>query len=129
MNIGMKMYELLSSLRPLPFTMSDVLLILFLHDIEKPWKYGNKINKCDENFLLTKEDKHNFRVNKLKEYNIKLTPDQVNAFKYTEGELCDYTSKKRVMNQLAVLCHLADITSARIWHDYPKQTEDPWSAI
>ncbi|MEZ4211230.1 MAG: hypothetical protein R3B39_03005 [Candidatus Paceibacterota bacterium] len=29
----------MSYLRKLNFTISDALLILFLHDIEKPWKY------------------------------------------------------------------------------------------
>ena len=39
MNIAIALYESLNSLRALTFSLSDALLVLFLHDIEKPWKY------------------------------------------------------------------------------------------
>src|SRR5436190_24317867 len=39
MNIGAKVYDLYNSLRLLPFSKSDVLLIVFLHDLEKPFRY------------------------------------------------------------------------------------------
>lgn len=42
-----------------------------------------------------------------------------------EGELNDYSSKIRVMNELAAFCHKVDVHSARIWYDYP-QNNDPW---
>jgi hypothetical protein len=40
MNIAIELYKNLGSHRPLPFSLSDVLLILYLHDLEKPWKYA-----------------------------------------------------------------------------------------
>lgn len=40
MNFGCRLYHLMNSLRPLPFSLGDALLVLFLHDIEKPWKYA-----------------------------------------------------------------------------------------
>ncbi|MEX0596611.1 MAG: hypothetical protein WD512_08925, partial [Candidatus Paceibacterota bacterium] len=42
MNIGIVLYQQLNSFRPLPFTLSDLLLVLYLHDIEKPWRYELK---------------------------------------------------------------------------------------
>ncbi|MBX4190352.1 hypothetical protein KW791_03615, partial [Candidatus Parcubacteria bacterium] len=39
MNIAIVNHKGLSELRPLPFSLSDALLVVFLHDLEKPWKY------------------------------------------------------------------------------------------
>ena len=39
MNYACFLYDKMSELRPLPFLLSDALLVLFLHDIEKPVKY------------------------------------------------------------------------------------------
>ncbi|MCC6997207.1 MAG: hypothetical protein IT370_21515, partial [Deltaproteobacteria bacterium] len=39
MNIASVLYDRFVALRPLPFSRSDLLLVVFLHDIEKPWKY------------------------------------------------------------------------------------------
>lgn len=126
MNIACALFETLDSLRPLPFKLADALIVLFLHDIEKPWKYttgpeGQRIS------VLNKEEAHVFRAKKLQEYGITLTPAQENALKYVEGEFNDYTPKRRVMNELAAFCHLCDVTSARIWHDYPAVENDPWA--
>ncbi len=38
MNIAKVLYEPLNTLRPLPFSLSDSLLVLYLHDLEKPWR-------------------------------------------------------------------------------------------
>jgi hypothetical protein len=125
LNIGRVLYDGLGSLRPLAFTLSDALFVLFLHDIEKPWKY--RID-CDGNLenipeLHDKAARHAFRLKKLDEYGIVLNDEQLNALKYVEGELDDYTNTRRVMGPLAAFCHLADVTSARIWFDYPS---DAW---
>ncbi|MEB3340037.1 hypothetical protein, partial [Okeania sp.] len=37
MNIAYSFYHHLNGLRTLPFSLSDVLLVTFLHDLEKPW--------------------------------------------------------------------------------------------
>lgn len=126
MNIGLVLYNQLNLLRPLQFTLSDVLLVIFLHDIEKPWKYELIDGKPEiKPELVDKGNQKQFRDMKLKEYGILLSEEQANAMQYVEGEYKDYSSRERMMHPLAALCHLADITSARIWHDYPKD-DDPW---
>lgn len=128
MNIVVMLYWALSAARPLPFALSDALLIVYLHDLEKPWKYELR----DDGQLHhrpgieTKQQAHEFRMAKLAEYGITLTPMQLNALKYVEGELADYSPRHRVMNELAALCHMADVASARIWFDCPKESGDPW---
>jgi len=128
MNIVIVLYERFNLIRPLPFSLSDALLVVFLHDIEKPWKYelGHDGQLQEVPALKTKTAQHEFRTQKLKEYGIVLTSDQENGMKYVEGEFNNYSNRRRVMNPLAALCHLADVTSARIWFDYPMKENDPW---
>ena len=127
MNIAIVLYERLNSLRPLPFSLSDLLLVLYLHDIEKPWRYdlidGKLYNKES---MQDREMQNNFRIQKLKEYGIQLTPEHENGIKYTEGEGKDYSMNGRVMNELACLAHMSDVCSARLWFDYPEKTDDTW---
>lgn len=116
--------------RPLPFSKSDVLLIFFLHDLEKPWRIEVMEDGAVRNRpgLDTKEAFKKFREDKLVEYGIVLTPALLNALTYVEGEMNDYSSKRRVMNELAAFCHKVDVHSARIWFDYPKiSSEDEWT--
>jgi len=115
--------------RPLPFSLSDAILIMFLHDLEKPWRIevledGSVRNRPG---LDTKEAFKQFREDKLEEYGIVLTPYQLNGLTYVEGEIADYSSKRRVMNELAAFCHKVDVWSARAWYDYPKNRgQDEW---
>lgn len=127
MNIGFALYNFFQDIRPLPFSRSDALLVLFLHDLEKPWRFvrgGNGMQK--KNFMQTKAGRQTFRSQKIKAYGIKLTAAQNNAMRYVEGELDDYSPERRVMNPLAAFCHLADVTSARIWFGNPWRKNDPW---
>jgi hypothetical protein len=127
MNIAIVLYERLNSLRPLPFSLSDLLLVLYLHDIEKPWRYdlidGKLYNKES---MQDREMQNNFRIQKLQEYGIQLNPEHENGIKYTEGEGKDYSMNGRVMNELACLAHMSDVCSARLWFDYPDETNDTW---
>jgi hypothetical protein len=124
MNIAVQLYACLDPLRSLPFSLSDALLVTYLHDVEKPWKYeqgpdGQLQHRAE---VKTKADAQAFRERKLTEYGIVLTSDQLNGLKYVEGELGDYSSRERVMGPLAAFCHLCDVTSARIWFNYPHHT-------
>ncbi len=124
MNIAIALYESLNSLRALTFSLSDALLVLFLHDIEKPWKYKIENGKTSIiSRLKTKESQIKYRDKKLKNYGIVMSDKQRNAFEHVEGEIIDHSSKKRAMNKLGAFCHMCDIVSARLWHDKP----DKWA--
>jgi hypothetical protein len=130
MNYTRHLYDFVESFeRPLPFTKSDALLIFFLHDLEKPWRilvdqHGQASNRED---ISTKAEFKKFREDKLVEYGLELTPYQSNGFTYIEGEIADYSSKHRVMNELAAFCHKVDNWCARGWYDYPKLENDEWA--
>ncbi len=123
MNWAIVFWVSINPIRSLPFSLSDVFLVLFLHDIEKPWKYelepsGQlKFRKS----LRTKAAQRAFRDKKLKKYGIVLSAEQENAMKYAEGEHEDYTNLRRVMNELAGFCHICDVLSARVFHNYPRK--------
>jgi hypothetical protein len=128
MNIGSQVYNLYNSLRPLPFSKSDVLLIVFLHDLEKPFRYteedGTPIEKPA---FIEKEELEAFKRGLIDEFGIELTPQQSNALEFVEG-IRDhkYQRNARVMGELAVVCHIADLTSARLWYNHPLAEDDPW---
>lgn len=115
--------------RPLPFSLSDALLIFFLHDLEKPWRIfvNARGEASNREGLSTKNEFKEFRENKLVEYGLTLSPYQLNGLTHVEGELKDYSSERRVMNELAAFCHKIDTWSARAWYDYPKAVSDEWS--
>ncbi len=129
MNYARHLYDFDAAFgRPLPFTLSDALLVFFLHDLEKPWRIlvdetGAASNKPG---LASKEAYQKFREDKLVEYGLALTPQQLNGLTYVEGELKGYSSQQRVMNELAAFCHKVDNWSARGWYNYPKAEGDEW---
>jgi hypothetical protein len=90
----------------------------------KSWKDGTVHNRLG---LDTKDAFKKFREDKLNEYNLKLSPYQLNGLTYVEGEINDYSSKRRVMNELAAFYHQCDNWSARAWYDYLKPAGiDKW---
>lgn len=118
MLIAEKQYEWMNKRRSLPFTLSDVFLVLFLHDIEKLFKY------TDERYVLeTDEEKWLFLEETCTAYTIALTPEHWNALAYIHGEGSDYHRTKRVMEPLAAFVHCCDIISARIWFDQPQKEQ------
>ncbi|MNR71792.1 hypothetical protein D3C71_24700 [compost metagenome] len=130
MNYARHLYALDAALgRPMPFSLSDALLVFYLHDLEKPWRIlvredGTAANREG---LDTKAAFKAFRERKLAEYGLQLTPAQRNGLTYVEGEMGDYSSQRRVMNELAAFCHKVDVWSARQAFDYPKpKGEDEW---
>jgi hypothetical protein len=128
LNIAVVLYEAMSPLRPLPFTLADALLVLYLHDIEKPWAYeqneqGERQRKLS---FAGKEDQQAFRLELLQRYSIFLTPEQENGLRYAEGEIGSYSNQRRTMGPLAAFCHMCDVASARLWFDHPWEMDDPW---
>jgi|SRR3989344_2439487 len=132
MNWGILFYVTAGSEgRELPFSLSDFILVFFLHDIEKPWKYEFKdsghLRYRSE--LNSKESHRKFRDQKLKEYGIVLSVEQENAMKYAEGEMDDYTNQRRMMNELAGFVHMMDVWSARVCHNYPRKSLPNLAAV
>ncbi len=126
-NIASVLYEALSSKRPMPFGLSSVFLVAFLHDLEKPWKYEVVKRRLrlkpefrDRSFV------NRFKLDLMKKYGIKLTKDERNAFDYVEGEIGNYSPYKRGMGKLAAFCHMCDIASARLMPEHPLKHDDPW---
>lgn len=128
MNLACMIYEMLSLCRELPFSLSDLLLSVFFHDVEKPWKYriGEDGQLYHRQGMETKQDHQEFRMRKLAEYGIELTPEQENAIGFAEGEVHDCSSRERRMSPLAAAAHMCDVASARIWFDHPMAEHDPW---
>lgn len=127
MNIAVVLYEQLAELRALPFSLSDVLLVVFLHDIEKPWKYelGPDGQLHHKPAMQGKEAHQRFRMEMLARHGVVLAAEHENGLRYAEGELVDYTNKQRMMGPLAALAHMCDVASARLWFDHPA-TDDTW---
>ena len=127
MNIAVLLYGKMSEVRPLPFSLSDLLLVVFLHDVEKPWKYELRDGRLEHKASMASKDEHQkFRMQKLTEYGVTLTPEQENGLKYAEGEINDYSNKRRAMGPLAAMAHMCDVASARLWFDHPMAEGDPW---
>lgn len=110
--------------RFLPFSRSDALLVLFLHDLEKPWR--ELMNQQSATGTATKQERQIFREQKFEDYGITLTPYQHNGVTYVEGEILKHSSTERVMNELAAFCNTVDVWSARIHPESPQESGDRW---
>jgi hypothetical protein len=124
MNLAVVDYQVLSALRPLGFSLSDALLVLFWHDAEKAFRYDRDGNS--DPTLDSKQAKAGFRLRLLADYGVALNEQQANGLRYVEGEVSDYSNRRRHMGELAAFCHRQDSWSARGWHDYPAADNDPW---
>lgn len=128
MNFGRDLYALMGSQRPLDFSLSDALLVLFLHDLEKPFRYVETSREFHSD-----EDKENFIESMLGKgerrhgtghdaaYGFELTDAHRNALRYVHGEGDDFSRTERIQKPLAAFVHICDVASARIWFDYPKR--------
>lgn len=102
------------------FSLGDAYVVMFLHDIEKPFVYdfsedGSIVIKNP----MTKQDRKEFRKNVIEQYGFILSPTMVNALKYVEGERdIDYVPGGRAEQPLASLCQVADNLSARAFYDH-----------
>lgn len=128
MNYAILLYQPLDLVRNTPFSLSNALIVLFFHDIEKPWKYeiradGKRYHRAG---MESKEQHQAFRIKKLAEYGIELNEEQENGIKYAEGELNDYSNRKRIMQPLAAFAHMCDVWSARGEYDSPAIENDKW---
>jgi hypothetical protein len=131
MNTVAALYDTLQATgRPLPFTKGDALLVMFLHDLEKPFKFtiDEQGNLTDNPAIPNKAARAAKRLEVMAHYGINLDEQQTNAMKYVEGVRdTDYTPSARTMGELAALCNCADTLSARLWYNYPlPEAQDQW---
>jgi hypothetical protein len=125
LNTAVALYDTLGQLRPLPFSLSDALVVLFVHDMEKPWAYEEVCGGwCRRDGF--KKNAHDFRLAKLAEAGITLPAELERAVFFVEGEGSHYNNRTRLMRPLAAFCHMCDVASARLWHDHPLECDDPW---
>lgn len=117
MNLGFLIYEEMNKFRKLSFSFSDVVLVLFLHDLEKPFRYVPTKKEFNDDI-----EKHIFIESLIKKYKIKLNSDHKNSLKYIHGEGDDFHRTKRIQKPLAAFVHSLDTMSARIWFDEPKKS-------
>lgn len=125
MNIAVVLYEALAPLRPVPFSLSDALVVMFVHDLEKPWAYEEAGGTWRRREGL-KEHAHDFRLARLADAGLTLTEELERAVAFVEGEGGKYSNSARGMSPLAAFCHMCDVVSARLWYDYPLERDDPW---
>jgi len=104
-----------SSVRPVPFLLSDANAAILLHDIEKPWKYVEPCVAMD-----TKDERQRFRETLCSQYELLLSDEVCNAIEYAEGEHHNYISGERTMGRLAAFVHSCDVMSARCFFDRPQ---------
>ena len=118
MNIASVLYHMFDAKRKYPFSLSDALLVLFLHDLEKPFKYAWDENQKNE--LKSFDNYQDFIIKKVQQYWIELSDNHLNGLKYVHGEWHDYDPHIRIQSPLAAFVHICDTRSARIWFDDPK---------
>jgi hypothetical protein len=129
MNLARELYRALSALRPLPFALSDALLVLFLHDLEKPWRERPGAASAlvlNSGSLESPDERHAFRLRAIERYGLELTAEHVNGLEFVEGEAHRWSPEHRGMGPLAALCHCCDTLSARVWFDRPSEDETDW---
>lgn len=90
MNYACFLYEQMSTLRPLPFSLSSALLVLFLHDIEKPIKYTPALQARAEG-----KSNEQIRQELIDEYAIIMTDEERNGYSHVHGEIHDYRGDAR----------------------------------
>jgi hypothetical protein len=127
MNIALVLHNTLGQLRRLEFSLSDALVVLFVHDLEKPWAYEkvDGVWRRREGFA-SKEFAHAFRLDRCAEAGITLPVELERAVAFAEGEAGHYSNTTRGMSPLAAFCNMCDVASARLWHDYPREQGDAW---
>lgn len=115
MNFGVGLFEMMNDFRKLDFTISDVILVLFLHDLEKPFRYVEPKKE-----FLNDEEKKKFINEMVGKYEIVLDENHINALQYIHGEGDEYNRTERIQKPLAAFVHVCDTISSRVWFDCPK---------
>lgn len=102
------------------FDLSDVLTVLFLHDIEKLFIYGfDEEGRVVPQVDMSKQERKAFRADMIEQYGFELTLTMENALLHVEGVRDEYyVPGERADQPLAALCHAADNLSARGFYSH-----------
>lgn len=101
--------------RGIPFSLESAIIVLYLHDIEKIFKYGLNPGRYPERLI---EAKDAWYLGILPEkYGVWLDDQEYNALKYAHGEGDDHRKDMRVATPLAGFIHSIDNLSARVLHN------------
>lgn len=122
MNLATLMYEPMNAERPLPFGLPSALLVLFLHDCEKPFKRATDEQLQAFPWIKERPGKSDKAFQRLliEHYGFVISDEEWNALRYVEGEPeTEYIEGERLQGPLAAFCHVCDTISARVWYDYP----------
>lgn len=124
MNLAYILYERLEDERPLPFALDSALVVLFLHDSEKPFRHATDKELIAFSWVKQKPTKSDlgFQKQLADHYGFQLSDEELNGLEFVEGEKEKYTEYIRMQRPLAAFCHLCDVISARIWFDYPQRS-------
>lgn len=109
MKFAVKTYETVEEDEKLPFTLGSVILVLFIHDLEKPFKYVSRRRSFKND-----HEKKEFILGMLKQYHIELSDDEMNAFTYIHGEGKKHNPHTRVQGPLGGFAQMCDLWSARV---------------
>lgn len=112
--IAFHLYKLFDAFQSKGIKLDDVILIAFVHDLDKIYKYvpNNKDKKGYEfGWNYNRIDRNDTAdiVNTLGRYGIHLTAKQLNALSFSHGGWS--VDRKGKMKSLATLIHCADIMS------------------
>lgn len=112
-------------LEELPFKKDSATIVLFFHDIEKIFKYGdtkhNDVKKWHQLYNHLKcwdKVKWCILTEMQERYGFSFTQDELNALKYTHGEGDDYSPTANIASPLAAHVHHCDNASARIYANF-----------
>lgn len=104
------------------FTESDALLVMFLHDIEKPFLFQVQPDgSIAFRRHMTKPERTAFRDDFIQRFEFQLDDRHTNALDFVEGVRDHlYVPGQRADKPLAALCHAADNMSARAYYSYKR---------
>lgn len=104
------LYPVVCAHGPVEFSLESALVVLYLHDIEKPFRYS----KLSPGPI----DKEVFLEALPRSWGISLSADEQNGLRYVHGEPdSEYNPNTRLMGPLASFCHAVDNLSARLFFD------------
>ena len=126
-NIAWEMYCTFNKRRKLPFSFSDVILVLFLHDLEKPFKYAWS-EEQKEQLKSYWKNYQQFIVDTASQFWFTLSEDHLNALKYIHWEGDEHNPTERIQKPLAAFVHDCDTWSARWWPEHPQRHGETWGS-